>query len=61
MYIYADESGSLIQNNVGPALRSAGLNTEIWAYDHNTDVPSYPQTVINTASKYVNTVAWHVS
>ncbi|ORY63855.1 glycoside hydrolase family 30 protein [Pseudomassariella vexata] len=59
MYIYADESGSLIKDNVGPALKAAGLKTEVWAYDHNTDVPSYPQTVIDTASEYVNTVAWH--
>ncbi|KAL2022128.1 hypothetical protein VTK56DRAFT_5957 [Thermocarpiscus australiensis] len=59
MYIFADESGQLIQQNVGPALRSAGFNTSIWAYDHNTDVPSYPQTVLNEASQYVNTVAWH--
>ncbi|KAH8649088.1 glycoside hydrolase family 30 protein [Xylariales sp. PMI_506] len=59
MYVYADESGGLIQDNLGPALAAAGLSTEIWAYDHNTDVPSYPQTVIDTASEYVNTVAWH--
>jgi glucosylceramidase len=39
MYIYADESGNLIQQNVGPALRSAGLNTGIWAWDHNTGKP----------------------
>jgi glucan endo-1,6-beta-glucosidase len=82
MYVYADESGVLIRDNVGPALKAAGLDTQIWAYDHNTggsagpqnscfcthmlipgvvDVPSYPQTVIDTASEYVNTVAWHVS
>lgn len=36
MYVYADESASLIQNNVGPALANAGLPTKIWAYDHNT-------------------------
>ena len=36
LYVYADESGNLIQQNVGPALRSAGLNTAIWAWDHNT-------------------------
>lgn len=36
MYVYADESGSLIKDNVGPALKAAGLNTQIWAYDHNT-------------------------
>lgn len=41
MYIAADQSTSLIQNNVGPALRAAGLSTQIWAYDHNTGKGSY--------------------
>jgi O-glycosyl hydrolase len=36
MYVYADESAALIQDNVGPALAAAGLNTKVWAYDHNT-------------------------
>ena len=36
MYVAADQSTSLIQNNVGPALKAAGLSTQIWAYDHNT-------------------------
>lgn len=36
MYISAGESGKLIQQNIGPALRSAGFNTAIWAYDHST-------------------------
>ncbi|KAK8078712.1 glycoside hydrolase family 30 protein [Apiospora phragmitis] len=59
MYVYADESGKLIRDNVGPALKEAGLNTSVWAYDHNTDQPSYPQTVLDTAKDYVDTVAWH--
>ncbi|KAJ5120165.1 Endo-1-6-beta-D-glucanase neg1 [Penicillium atrosanguineum] len=59
MYVYADESAQLIQNYIGPAISKAGLDTDIWAYDHNTDVPSYPQTVINGASEYVDSVAWH--
>jgi O-glycosyl hydrolase len=59
MYIYADEAGQLIQEHIGPALAKAGLSTEIWAYDHNTDQPSYPQMVLNSASQYVQTVAWH--
>ncbi|KAJ9137085.1 Glycoside hydrolase family 30 protein [Pleurostoma richardsiae] len=59
MYIFADESGTLIQDNVGPAIRAAGFNTEIWAYDHNTDHPEYPQTVIDEASQYVSGAAWH--
>ncbi|OOF90360.1 glycoside hydrolase family 30 protein [Aspergillus carbonarius ITEM 5010] len=59
MYVYDYESAQLIQDYIGPALASAGLSTEIWAYDHNTDVTSYPQTVLNEASQYVDTVAWH--
>jgi O-glycosyl hydrolase len=35
-YVSAKESTDLIQNYVGPALRRAGLKTQIWAYDHNT-------------------------
>lgn len=36
MYVYADEAGDIISQNVGPALQNAGLSTQIWAYDHNT-------------------------
>lgn len=43
MYVFADESAQLIQNYIGPAIANAGLNTDIWAYDHNTGKSS-PQT-----------------
>jgi glucosylceramidase len=59
MYIYADESGALIRDNVGPALRNAGLPTDIWAFDHNTNDYFYPQTVFNMNRNLVNTAAWH--
>jgi glucosylceramidase len=36
MYMFDSEQADLIQNYVGPALANAGLNTKIWAYDHNT-------------------------
>lgn len=36
MYVYASEAGDIISQNVGPALSAAELNTQIWAYDHNT-------------------------
>lgn len=35
MLIQQDESGALIRDKVGPALRNAGLSTQIWAWDHN--------------------------
>ena len=59
MYMYDYEQGNLINYYVGPALANAKLATSVWAYDCNTDLPSYPQTVLGQASKYVNTVAWH--
>ncbi|PTU22257.1 hypothetical protein P175DRAFT_0507125 [Aspergillus ochraceoroseus IBT 24754] len=59
MYVYDYEAGQLIRDYIGPEISKAGLSTEIWAYDHNTDVPSYPQTVINEAGQYVSSVAWH--
>lgn len=45
MYISADQSASLIQENIGPALKSADLSTEIWAYDHNTGKCSFSRAV----------------
>lgn len=36
MYVYAEESGEIISQNLRPALSAAGLATQIWAYDHNT-------------------------
>ncbi|CAK4032391.1 Glycoside hydrolase, family 30 [Lecanosticta acicola] len=59
MYMYDYEQANLVKYYVGPALKNAKLGTAIWAYDHNTDQPSYPQTVINNGGGYVNTVAWH--
>ncbi|EME45139.1 glycoside hydrolase family 30 protein [Dothistroma septosporum NZE10] len=59
MYVYDYESSLLIKNRLAPAFSQAGITTQIWAYDHNTDHPEYPQTVLNDAGSIVNTVAWH--
>ncbi|KAI7969646.1 hypothetical protein EIK77_000893 [Talaromyces pinophilus] len=53
MYIYADESGKLINGYVGPALRNAKLNTTVWALDDNTG------TLLPLNPDYVDAVAWH--
>ncbi len=45
MYVFADESGKLINNVVGPAIRNAGFNTTVWAYDHNTGTQSHPLSI----------------
>lgn len=62
----AAEERDFIRDFLGPAFERAGLNTEIWCYDHNwDDIPwrpaRYPHVVLNDpeAAKYVNGVAWH--
>jgi len=57
-YVTSQDS-AVLANTLGPALSAAGLNTEIWAYDHNTDVPQYPDYVLSKAGSFVNSVAWH--
>lgn len=59
MILQATDSATFINSYLGPALKSASLSTKILAYDHNWDQPSYPQTVLSKASKYVSGVAWH--
>ena len=59
MYVDPYQATDLTGKYLGPALKSAGLSTKIWAYDHNTDEPSYPQIVVNGAGSYVGAVAWH--
>lgn len=36
MYMFSYEQADLINGYVAPALSDAGLDTKIWAYDHNT-------------------------
>jgi glucosylceramidase len=49
MDLNAPSELSLIADHMGPAFAAAGLSTMIWAYDHNWDVESYPETVIGDA------------
>ena len=59
--MFMDSSEAAILSNLTKhALKTAGLDTEIWAYDHNTDVPEYPQTVLDsTPLGTISAVAWH--
>ncbi|CAM1502626.1 Fc.00g074020.m01.CDS01 [Cosmosporella sp. VM-42] len=60
MYIFADESGALIRDKVGPAIKAAGLSTKVWAFDHNTGDYNYAKTVVNmNSNSVVNAAAWH--
>jgi len=57
----ADQQRDLIAQYVGPALRKAGLDTGILAYDHNWDHPEYPETILADAAsaQYVPGSAFH--
>jgi len=55
------QEANLIANNLGPAIRSAGLSTGILDYDHNWNDPGFPETVLgdSAAAQYVTGTAWH--
>jgi len=55
------QEADFIADNLGPALRAAGLSTGILDYDHNWNDPSFPETVLgdSSAAQYVTGTAWH--
>jgi glucosylceramidase len=62
----AYEERDFIRDFLGPAIKSAKLNTEIWCYDHNwDDIPGraarYPHIVLNDpqAAQYVSGIGFH--
>lgn len=68
--INAGDEAVLI-NMLGPMLQEAAAGLKrgfihqsvtapgIWAYDHNTDRPDFPETVLSQAGQHVAAVAWH--
>ena len=55
------QEANFIANNLGPAMKAAGLSTGILDYDHNWNDPSFPETVLgdSAAAQYVVGTAWH--
>ena len=55
------QEADFIADNLGPAIRAAGLNTGILDYDHNWNDPGFPETVLgdSSAAQYVTGTAWH--
>jgi glucosylceramidase len=62
MVMQATEQATFIKNSLGPAFRTAGINTKIIAYDHNADRPDYPATVLGDADAkpFVDGSAFHL-
>ncbi|KAF2093396.1 glycoside hydrolase, partial [Rhizodiscina lignyota] len=58
MYLDAADEGILVaQAGLGELM--AQRDVGIWAYDHNTDQPSYPQRVVDGAPGQIQAAAWH--
>ena len=62
MSMTAAEQATFIRDHLGPALRSAGLATKIFLYDHNADHPEYPLAILNdpAAKAFVDGSAFHL-
>jgi glucosylceramidase len=62
MVMQATDEEEFVKNHLGPALQTAGLATKIIVWDHNCDVPSYPETILAdaNAAKYVDGSGWHL-
>ena len=62
MYMTSEQQADFIKNHLGPAFRSAGLQTKIIVYDHNADRPDYPIAILNDAGAkaFVDGAAFHL-
>ncbi len=62
MAMSATEQATFIKTYLGPAFKSAGIDTKIIVYDHNCDVPDYPLTILKDAeaAQYVDGSAFHL-
>jgi glucosylceramidase len=62
MLMSAAEQADFLGNHLGPALRAAAPDTEIYCWDHNCDEPDFPLTVLadERARDYISGVAWHL-
>jgi glucosylceramidase len=62
LYMTSDQQRDFIKGYLGPVLRAAGLNTKIIIWDHNCDVPQYPENILNDAAAkaYVDGSAFHL-
>ncbi|WP_367323323.1 discoidin domain-containing protein [Streptomyces sp. HUAS ZL42] len=61
MFLSAYQESQLIQE-IGQAFAANRISTKILAWDHNWDVPSYPETIFSdpAASQYTAGTGWHI-
>jgi glucosylceramidase len=61
MGMTAIEQATFLRENLGPALREAGLKTKVFVFDHNWDLIEYPIRVLSDskAAAYATGIATH--
>ncbi|KUO19917.1 discoidin domain-containing protein [Streptomyces dysideae] len=61
MRLSTDEAKTFITRHLAPTLRRQGLSTRVLGYDHNWDVPSYPESLYAdpATARNVAGTAWH--
>jgi len=57
-----EDQAIFVKKSLGPAFKTANIDTKIIVYDHNADRPDYPITILNDseAKKYVDGSAFHL-
>lgn len=62
MVMSALQQADFIKNHLGPAFKTAGIQTKIIIWDHNCDNPDYPITILNdpAAKQFVTGSAFHL-
>lgn len=58
---FQHEQAEFVKTNLGPAFKSAGIDTKIVIFDHNCDRPDYPLAILSNpdASKYIDGSGFH--
>jgi glucosylceramidase len=62
MVMSALQQADFVKNHLGPAFRTAGINTKIVVWDHNCNNPNYPITIMDdpAAKAFVDGSAFHL-
>jgi glucosylceramidase len=62
MVLSAADEAAFVKNNLGPALKAAGLDTKIIIFDHNCGNPEYPLAILGDAAalNYIDGTGFHL-
>jgi glucosylceramidase len=52
MFMLAEDQAKFVRENLGPAFKSAGLDTKIIVWDHNCNHPEYPISILKDPGAY---------